>query len=124
MAKKTKQKQVAAKGILHVCATFNNTIVTITDMQGNVLFSSSGGASGYKGTRKSTPFAAQVATEKVTKMAMDHGMQDVDVHIKGPGGGREAAVRAAKAAGMGISLIRDVTGLPHNGCRPKRMRRV
>lgn len=124
MAKKSKIKQKVTRGVAHVYATFNNTIITITDVHGNALAFSSGGAVGFKGTRKSTPFAAQVAAEKVAQSAMEYGLQEIEVVLKGPGAGREAAVRALRAAGLDISCIRDVTPLPHNGCRPKKMRRV
>lgn len=124
MAKKSKIKQKITRGVAHVHATFNNTIITITDVHGNALAFSSGGAVGFKGTRKSTPFAAQVAAEKVAQSAMEYGLQEIDVVLKGPGAGREAAVRSLRSAGLDISCIKDVTPLPHNGCRPKKMRRV
>lgn len=112
------------KGIVHVFATFNNTIVTITDEVGNTIACSSGGAAGFKGSRKSTPFAAQLASEATAKRAMDHGMKTVQVLVKGPGSGREAAIRALQVAGLNVSVIRDVTPMPHNGCRPPKRRRV
>ena len=112
------------KGIVHVYATFNNTIVTITDEVGNTIACSSGGAAGFKGSRKSTPFAAQLASESTAKRAMDHGMKTVQVLVKGPGSGREAAIRALQVAGLTVSTIRDVTPMPHNGCRPPKRRRV
>jgi small subunit ribosomal protein S11 len=112
------------KGIAHVKATFNNTIVSITDMKGNVLSWKSAGGSGFKGSRKSTPFAAQTAAQAAASVAKEYGMTQVDVYVKGPGSGREAAIRALQAAGFGISVIKDVTPIPHNGCRPPKRRRV
>ena len=112
------------KGIAHVKATFNNTIVSITDLQGNVLSWKSAGGSGFKGSRKSTPFAAQTAAQAAATAAKEYGMSQVDVYVKGPGAGREAAIRALQAAGFGISVIKDVTPIPHNGCRPPKKRRV
>ena len=111
-------------GIAHIYASFNNTIITITDPQGNVVSWSSGGVVGFKGSRKSTPFAAQLAAENAAKKAMEHGLRTVDVYVKGPGAGREAALRALQSAGLKIHLIRDVTPIPHNGCRPPKRRRV
>ena len=122
MAKK-KLKHVA-RGVVHIAASFNNTIVTITDPQGNALCWASAGASGFKGSKKSTPFAAQVASERAAKKALEFGMKQVEVFIKGPGSGRESAVRALQAAGLQINAIHDVTPLPHNGCRPPKRRRV
>ncbi len=111
-------------GIAHVRSTFNNTVVTITDVTGNVISWSTAGNVGFKGSRKSTPFAAQMAAEAAAKTAMEHGMRTVEVAVKGPGGGREAAIRSLQAAGLEISGIRDVTPIPHNGCRPPKRRRV
>ena len=119
-----KEKKNIAHGIACVQATFNNTIVTITDMTGNVVASASAGSVGFKGSRKSTPFAAQKAADSAAQKAMSHGMKEVKVYIKGPGAGREAAIRALQAAGMEISTIKDVTPIPHNGCRASKRRRV
>jgi small subunit ribosomal protein S11 len=121
---KKKVKKNVQTGIAHIASTFNNTIVTITDVSGNVVSWSSAGACGFKGSRKSTPFAAQLAAENAAKKAQDHGMRTVQVFVKGPGSGRESALRALQAAGFKISLIRDVTPIPHNGCRPPKRRRV
>ena len=123
VAKKKTKKNVQS-GIAHIQSTFNNTIVTITDVSGNVVAWSSAGVRGFKGSRKSTPFAAQLAAEDAAKKAMDHGMRSISVYVKGPGSGRESALRALQAAGFKISLIRDVTPIPHNGCRPPKRRRV
>ena len=123
VAKKKVKKNVQS-GICHIQSTFNNTIVTITDVSGNVVSWSSAGVRGFKGSRKSTPFAAQLAAEDAAKKAMDHGMRTISVFVKGPGSGRESALRALQAAGFKISLIRDVTPIPHNGCRPPKKRRV
>ncbi len=112
------------EGVAHILATFNNTIVTITDKSGNVVVWSSCGSSGFSGSKKSTPFAAQVTSEGAAKKALEHGMKSVEVFVKGPGSGRESAIRALQAAGLSISLIRDVTPIPHNGCRPPKRRRV
>jgi small subunit ribosomal protein S11 len=122
-AKKKVRKNVQS-GICHIQSTFNNTIVTITDVSGNVVSWSSAGVRGFKGSRKSTPFAAQLAAEDAAKKAMDHGMRSISVFVKGPGSGRESALRALQAAGFKITLIRDVTPIPHNGCRPPKRRRV
>jgi small subunit ribosomal protein S11 len=111
-------------GIAHVHASFNNTIVTITDNQGSTIAWTSAGNLGFKGSKKSTPFAAQVAAEAVARKAMEHGMTSADVYVKGPGAGREAAIRSLQAAGLEITLIKDVTPIPHNGCRPPKRRRV
>ncbi|MDZ7374060.1 MAG: 30S ribosomal protein S11 [candidate division KSB1 bacterium] len=119
-----KREKVDANGIAHIKATFNNTIVTLTDIYGNVIAWSSAGRAGFKGSRKSTPFAAQQAAQAAAKEAMALGLKRVEVHIKGPGSGREAAVRALQAAGLEITAIRDVTPIPHNGCRPPKRRRV
>src|SRR5438067_8446222 len=123
VAKKKVKKNVQS-GIAHIQSTFNNTIVTITDVSGNVVAWSSAGVRGFKGSRKSTPFAAQLAAEDAAKKAMDHGMRSIAVFVNGPGSGRESALRALQAAGFKISLIRDVTPIPHNGCRPPKRRRV
>lgn len=121
---KRKEKRNIQNGIAHIQSTFNNTIVTITDVNGNVITWASAGSVGFKGSRKSTPFAAQMAAEQAAKKAMEQGMKSIEVHIKGPGAGREAALRALQAAGLRIELIRDVTPIPHNGCRPPKRRRV
>ena len=121
---KKKVKKNVQSGIAHVQSTFNNTIVTITDVSGNVVAWSSAGVRGFKGSRKSTPFAAQLAAEDAAKKAMDHGMRAISVFVKGPGAGRESALRALQQAGFKITLIRDVTPIPHNGCRPPKRRRV
>jgi len=122
-ARKKVKKNVQA-GIAHVQSTFNNTIITITDSAGNALCWATAGGAGFKGSRKSTPFAAQVAAEDCAKRAMEHGVRQLSVCVKGPGSGREAAVRAMQAAGIKITMIRDVTPIPHNGCRPPKRRRV
>jgi small subunit ribosomal protein S11 len=121
---KKKVKKNVSTGIVHVQSTFNNTIVTITDVQGNVVAWSSSGARGFKGSRKSTPFAAQIAAEDAARKAADHGMKTVAIFVKGPGAGRESALRAFQSVGMRVTLIRDVTPIPHNGCRPPKRRRV
>ncbi len=123
VAKKKVKKNISS-GVAHIAATFNNTIVTITDVSGNVISWSSAGACGFKGSRKSTPFAAQLAAESAARKAQEHGMRTVQVFIKGPGSGRESAIRALQSAGFKVSLIRDVTPIPHNGCRPPKRRRV
>lgn len=122
--KKKREKKNIQNGIAHIQATFNNTIITITDLGGNVIAWSSGGTRGYKGSRKSTPFAAQLAAEDVARKAMEHGVRNIDVYIKGPGSGRESALRALQARGFNVNLIKDVTPIPHNGCRPPKRRRV
>jgi small subunit ribosomal protein S11 len=122
-ARKAVRKNVGA-GIAHIKSTFNNTIITITDVSGNTVSWASSGSRGFKGSRKSTPFAAQLAAEEAARRAMDHGMRSVAVFVKGPGAGRESALRALQQAGFKISLIRDVTPVPHNGCRPPKRRRV
>ncbi len=124
MAKTKKVKRSVLKGIAHIKSTFNNTMISITDPAGNVIAWASAGGQGFKGSRKGTPFAAQVAAEAAAKKAMDSGMKTVDVLLNGPGSGREAALRSLQSAGFSISLIRDVTPLPHNGCRPPKRRRV
>ncbi|MGK7345914.1 MAG: 30S ribosomal protein S11 [Candidatus Nitrospinota bacterium M3_3B_026] len=123
-ASKKRLKKVGANGIAHVKSTFNNTIITITDPAGNTVAWASAGGQGFKGSRKSTPFAAQTAAENAARKAMDMGMRKVEVYIKGPGSGREAAVRSLQAAGLEVELIKDVTPIPHNGCRPSKRRRV
>ena len=123
MAKKKKIKEVS-ECIVHIKSTFNNTIVTVSDMNGNVICWASGGSCGFKGTKKGTPYAAQVAAEKAIKEAMNHGIKEVDIRVKGPGPGRETAIRAIAASGVKVRSIRDVTPIPHNGCRPKKKRRV
>lgn len=119
-----RQKKNVAKGQAHIHSSFNNTIVTITDLQGNVISWSSAGAQGMKGSRKGTPFAAQLTAETAAKAAMDQGMQTVEVYVKGPGSGRESAIRALDTAGLEVVLIKDVTPIPHNGCRPPKRRRI
>ena len=121
--RKRERKNIAS-GVAHVNATFNNTMITIADVQGNSIAWSSAGAQGFKGSRKSTPYAAQMAAEDVAKKAMDHGLQTLEVQVKGPGSGRESALRALQAIGLTITSIRDVTPIPHNGCRPRKRRRV
>ncbi len=121
---KKKEKKNVQVGIVHIHASFNNTVVTVTDMQGNVVVWASAGNQGFKGSRKSTPFAAQRAAEAVAKKAMEQGMKQVDVYVKGPGPGRESAIRSIQGAGLKINLIKDVTPIPHNGCRPPKRRRV
>ncbi len=121
---KKKERKVVQSGIAHVQASFNNTIVTITDMGGNAIVWTSSGNQGFKGSRKSTPFAAQRAGEMAARKAMEHGMRQIDVYVNGPGSGRESAIRSLQAAGLRINLIRDVTPIPHNGCRPPKRRRV
>ena len=122
--KPKKQKQKISSAIAHVKSTFNNTIVTITDQIGGVITWASAGHMGFKGSRKGTPYAAQMAAETAAKKAVDAGMKQVDVYVKGPGSGRESAIRALQAAGLDINLIKDVTPVPHNGCRPQKRRRV
>jgi small subunit ribosomal protein S11 len=122
--KKKKEKKNIPVGVAHIKATFNNTLVTITDPTGNVVSWSSAGVQGFKGSRKGTPFAAQLAAQDAARKAMEHGMRNVDVFVKGPGAGREAALRALQAAGLSVNLIRDVSPIPHNGCRPPKRRRV
>ena len=119
-----KAKRVLSSGQVHILATFNNTIVTVTDVQGNAVTSASAGQSGFKGSRKSTPFAARVAAEAAMKNAQQFGLQEVQIYVKGPGPGRENAIRAVQAAGVRVTSITDVTPVPHNGCRPPKKRRV
>jgi small subunit ribosomal protein S11 len=121
---KKREKKNVPEGIAHIQSTFNNTIVTITDLTGNVISWASSGMSGFKGSRKGTPFAAQMAAESAVKKAKEQGLRSIRVYVKGPGSGRESALRALQAAGLTISLIRDVTPIPHNGCRPPKRRRV
>lgn len=121
---KKKVKKNVAAGIAHVQSTFNNTIVTVTDLSGAVVAWSSAGSKGFKGSRKSTPFAAQLAAEDAARKAQDHGMRSVAIFVKGPGAGRESALRAFQIAGLKVTLVRDVTPIPHNGCRPPKRRRV
>ncbi len=121
---KRKVKKNVQTGVAHIQSTFNNTMITITDVGGNALSWSTAGAHGFKGSRKSTPFAAQVAAEDCAKKAMEHGVRSIGVYVKGPGAGRESALRALQAAGLRITMIRDVTPIPHNGCRPPKRRRV
>jgi small subunit ribosomal protein S11 len=122
--KKKKVKRIVSDGVVHIHSTFNNTLVTITDQVGNVLAWSSAGAVGFKGSRKGTPFAAQLAADAAAKKAMDSGVRNVQVHVKGPGAGRESALRSLQSAGFHITVIRDVTPIPHNGCRAPKRRRV
>ncbi len=121
---KRKDKKNITNGVAHVNATFNNTMITITDVQGNTVCWSSAGGMGFKGSRKSTPYAAQMAAEEAGKKAQEHGMKTLEVEVKGPGSGRESALRALQAVGLIITAIRDVTTIPHNGCRPPKRRRV
>ncbi|MCK9362731.1 MAG: 30S ribosomal protein S11 [Syntrophales bacterium] len=121
---KKKEKKNIPEGIIHIQSTFNNTIVTIADLSGNVIAWSSSGMQGFKGSRKSTPFAAQMAAEDAVKKAKEHGLRSVQVYVKGPGSGRESALRALQTTGIRITTIRDVTPVPHNGCRPPKRRRV
>ena len=122
--KKRRERKNVEKGAAHIRSTFNNTIITITDMNGNAVSWASAGELGYKGSRKSTPYAAQMAAETAAKLAVDQGMKTVEVYVKGPGSGRESAIRALQSVGLEISLIKDVTPIPHNGCRPPKRRRV
>jgi len=121
---KKKEKKNILNGEVHIQSTFNNTIVTITDPMGNVISWTSAGTQGFKGSRKSTPFAAQLAAQEAVKKAMEHGMKNVEVYVKGPGAGRESALRALHTAGFNVVMIKDVTPVPHNGCRPPKRRRV
>ena len=123
-ATRRREKKNIEKGAVHIQSTFNNTIVTITDVQGNALAWASAGELGFRGSRKSTPFAAQSAAETAAKNAMEHGLKSVEVYVKGPGSGREAAIRALQTVGLEVTMIKDVTPIPHNGCRPPKRRRV
>jgi small subunit ribosomal protein S11 len=124
VTRKKRERKNIERGAAHIRSTFNNTIVTITDTAGNALSWASAGGLGFRGSKKSTPFAAQMAAETASKAAMEHGLKTVEVYVKGPGAGREAAIRALQAAGLEVSLIKDVTPIPHNGCRPPKRRRV
>ena len=124
VVRKKKEKKNITNGVAHIQATFNNTIITITDPVGNVISWSTAGATGFKGSRKSTPFAAQGAAEDCARKAQEHGLRTIEVYVKGPGSGRESALRALQATGLNVSFIRDVTPIPHNGCRPPKRRRV
>ncbi|MDH7577498.1 MAG: 30S ribosomal protein S11 [Bacillota bacterium] len=121
---KRRDRKNVEHGVAHIRSTFNNTIITITDTAGNAIAWASAGTMGFKGTRKGTPFAAQMAAEAAAKTAMEHGMKQVECYVKGPGGGREAAIRSLQAAGLEVNMIKDVTPIPHNGCRPPKRRRV
>lgn len=121
---KRRERKNISSGVAHVNSTFNNTMITITDAQGNTIAWSSAGANGFKGSRKSTPFAAQIAAEECARKAQEHGMRTIEVEVRGPGSGRESALRALQAAGFMVTSIRDVTPIPHNGCRPRKRRRV
>lgn len=123
-SRKRREKKNIERGAAHIQSTFNNTLVTITDMNGNAVSWASAGEMGFRGSRKSTPFAAATAAETAAKAAMEHGMKYVEVYVKGPGSGRESAIRALQTAGLEVSLIKDVTPIPHNGCRPPKRRRV
>ena len=124
VSRKRRERKNIEKGAAHICSTFNNTIVTISDVYGNTLSWASAGEMGFRGSRKSTPFAAQSAAETAAKAAMEHGLKTVEIFVKGPGQGRESAIRALQTAGLDITLIKDVTPIPHNGCRPPKRRRV
>ncbi len=124
VSRKRKERKNIERGAAHIRSTFNNTIVTMTDVNGNALSWASAGGLGFRGSKKSTPFAAQMAAETAAKAAMEHGLKTVEVFVKGPGAGREAAIRALQAAGLEVSMIKDVTPIPHNGCRPPKRRRV
>ena len=122
--RKRREKKDIERGAAHIRSSFNNTMVTITDLQGNAISWASAGGLGFRGSRKSTPFAAQMASEAAAKAAMEHGLRTVEVYVKGPGSGREAAIRALQSAGLEVNMIKDVTPIPHNGCRPPKRRRV
>ena len=122
--RKKKEKKNIERGAAHIRSSFNNTIVTLTDVQGNALSWASSGGLGFRGSKKNTPFAAQMAAETAAKAAMEHGLKSVDVYVKGPGAGREAAIRALQSAGLEVTMIKDVSPIPHNGCRPPKRRRV
>ena len=124
VVKRRRERKVVEKGAAHIRSSFNNTMVTITDLDGNALSWASSGGLGFRGSRKSTPFAAQTAAEVAAKAAMEHGLKTVEVYVKGPGQGREAAIRALQTAGLEVVMIKDVTPIPHNGCRPPKRRRV
>ena len=124
MTRKRRERKNIEKGAAHIRSSFNNTMVTVTDVRGNVLSWASSGGLGFRGSRKSTPFAAQTAAETAAKAAMEHGLKSVEVYVKGPGSGREAAIRALQAVGLDVTMIKDVTPIPHNGCRPPKRRRV
>ena len=124
VTKKRRERKNIEKGAAHIRSTFNNTLVTITDVAGNAISWASAGEMGFKGSRKSTPYAAQTAAEHAAKLAMEHGMKTVEVYVKGPGPGRESAIRALQTAGLEVTMIKDVTPIPHNGCRPPKRRRV
>ena len=124
VTRKRRERKVVERGAAHISSSFNNTIVTLTDLQGNALSWASAGGLGFRGSRKSTPFAAQMAAETAAKAAMEHGLKQVEVYVKGPGAGREAAIRSLQATGLEVNMIKDVTPIPHNGCRPPKRRRV
>ena len=124
VTRKRRERKNIEKGSAHISSTFNNTIVTISDLNGNAISWASAGEMGFRGSRKSTPFAAQTAAETAAKAAMEHGLKTVEVYVKGPGSGREAAIRALQATGLEVTMIKDVTPIPHNGCRPPKRRRV
>ena len=124
VVKKRRERKNIEKGAVHISATFNNTIITITDVAGNAISWASAGELGFKGSRKSTPFAAQSAAEQAARIAMEHGLKSVEVYVKGPGSGRESAIRALETVGLQVTMIKDVTPIPHNGCRPPKRRRV
>ena len=124
VVRKRRERKNIEKGAVHIRSSFNNTMVTVTDTQGNALSGAASGGLGFRGSRKSTPFAAQTAAETAAKAAMEHGLKSVEVYVKGPGSGREAAIRALQAVGLEVTLIKDVTAIPHNGCRPPKRRRV
>lgn len=124
VTKKRRDRKIVEKGAVHIRSSFNNTMVTVTDPQGNALSWASSGELGFRGSRKSTPYAAQMAAETAAKAAMEHGLKTVEVFVKGPGAGREAAIRALQAVGLEVTMIKDVTPIPHNGCRPPKRRRV
>ena len=124
VVKKRRERKNIEKGAVHISATFNNTIITVTDTQGNAISWASAGELGFKGSRKSTPFAAQSAAEQAARAAMEHGLKTVEVYVKGPGSGRESAIRALETVGLQVTTIKDVTPIPHNGCRPPKRRRV
>lgn len=124
VVKKRRERKNIEKGAVHISATFNNTIITVTDTQGNAISWASAGELGFKGSRKSTPFAAQSAAEQAARAAMEHGLKTVEVYVKGPGSGRESAIRALETVGLQVTMIKDVTPIPHNGCRPPKRRRI